>query len=75
MTFVPASRPSLGLGRLLRLPPRLLVVAANHNDAEEGADDGPAEQQQNDGDAYSPDTGREEGLQGVGFVDERLPMN
>jgi len=76
-TVAPASRPSLGLGRrLLRLPPRLhrfLAIAPDHDDAEERADDGTAEQHQDDGDADRPDAGREEGLDGVGVVDEGLP--
>lgn len=58
----------LGLGGLL-------PIAPDHDDAEEGADDGRAEQDQDDGDADGPDAGREEGVQGVVRVDEGLLMS
>jgi len=58
-------RGSLGLGRLL-------PVAPDHDDAEEGADDGGPEQDENDGYADRPDAGGEEVLERVVRVDEGL---
>lgn len=69
------ARPPLlllrGLLRLRRLE-RLLPVAPNHDAGEEAADDGAAEQDQDDGDADGPDARREERLERVVFVDEGL---
>ncbi len=59
------SSSSLGLGSLL-------LVAADHNHAEECADDGRAEQQEDDRDADSPDARQEEVLQRVIGIDKRL---
>lgn len=55
----------LGLGGLL-------LVAPDHDDAEEGADDGGGEQDEDDGDADGPDARGEEVLEGVVRVDEGL---
>lgn len=52
----------------------LLAVAANHDDAEEGAHDGGAEEDKDNGDADGPDAGREEVLQRVVVVDEGLEV-
>lgn len=54
---------SLGLGGLLS-------VASNHDHAEEGADDGGTDEDENNGDADGPDAGEEEVLEGVVIVDE-----
>jgi hypothetical protein len=55
----------LGLGGLL-------LVALDHDDAEEGAHDGGGEQDEDDGDADGPDARGEEVLEGVVRVDEGL---
>lgn len=55
----------LGLGGLL-------LVAPDHDDAEEGADDGGGEEDEDDGDADGPDARGEEVLEGVVRVDEGL---
>lgn len=49
-----------------------LAIAPHHDDAQETAHDGAAQQQQDDGDADGPDAGREEGLDRVRVVDEGL---
>lgn len=51
---------------------RLLPVAADHDHTEEGTDNGRAEQDEDDGDADGPDPRREEVLEGVVGIDERL---
>lgn len=56
---------SLGLGGLL-------LVALDHDDAEEGANDGGGEEDENDGDADGPDARGKEVLEGVVRVDEGL---
>lgn len=56
---------SLGLGRLL-------LVASNHDHAEERADDRGAEEDENNGNADRPDTRGEEAVEGVVIVDEGL---
>lgn len=56
---------SLGLGGLL-------AVAADHDHAEERADDGGAEEDEDDGDANGPDAGEEEVLERVVKVDKGL---
>lgn len=58
-------RGSLGLGGLL-------PVAPDHNHGQERTDDGAAEEDEDDGDADGPDPGREEVLERVVVVDERL---
>jgi hypothetical protein len=58
-------RGGLGLGCLL-------LVAADHDHAEKGAHDGRAEENQDNGDADSPDTGQEEVLERVAVVDKGL---
>lgn len=55
----------LGLGGLL-------LVAPDHDYAEEGADDGGGEEDEDDGDADGPDARGEEVLEGVVRVDEGL---
>lgn len=50
----------------------LLLVAADHDDAEEGADDGGADEDEDDGDADGPDARGEEVLELVVVVDEGL---
>lgn len=55
----------LGLGSLL-------TVAADHDHAEERADDGRAQQDEDDGDADGPHARREEVLERVVGVDKRL---
>lgn len=57
----------LGLGGLL-------LVAPDHDDAQEGADDGGGEQDEDDGDADGPDARGEEVLEGVVRVDEGLAV-
>ena len=49
-----------------------LPIAPDHDDAEEGADDGAANQDQDHGDADGPDARGEEGVQRVVGVDEGL---
>jgi hypothetical protein len=63
-----------GLLRLLRLSRfgGFFAIAPHHDDAQETAHDGAAQQQQDDGDADGPDAGREEGLDRVRVVDEGL---
>lgn len=51
----------------------LLLVAPDHDHADKGADDGGAEEQEDDGDADGPDAGEEEVLEGVVIVDKGLP--
>lgn len=55
----------LGLGGFL-------LVAPDHDHADEGADDGGAQEEEDDGDADCPDAGEEEVLEGVVVVDEGL---
>lgn len=50
----------------------LLAVASNHDHAQEGANDGGAEENKDDGDADGPDAGEEEVLEGVVVVDKGL---
>jgi hypothetical protein len=56
---------SLGLGGGL-------LVAPDHDDAEEGADDGGSEEDEDDGDADGPLARGEEVLEGVVVVDKGL---
>lgn len=58
-------RGSLSLGGLLSAAP-------NHNNAHKGADNGRAEDGQNNGDANRPDARREEVVQRVVIIDEWL---
>jgi hypothetical protein len=58
-------RSSLGLGSLL-------LVAADHNDTEEGSDNRGTEKNEDDRDADGPNAGREEALQRVAFIDKGL---
>lgn len=55
----------LGLGGLLS-------VASDHDHAQEGAHNGRAEQDEDDGDSDGPDAGEEEVLEGVVFVNKGL---
>lgn len=55
----------LGLGGLL-------LVALDHDDAEEGAHDGGGEEDEDDGDADGPDARGKKVLEGVVRVDEGL---
>lgn len=49
-----------------------LLVAPDHDHADKGADDGGAQEEEDDGDADCPDAGKEEVLEGVVVVDEGL---
>ncbi len=60
-----AGGSGLGLGGLL-------AVASNHDHAEERADDGGTEEDENDGDADGPDAREEEVLERVVIVDKGL---
>lgn len=51
----------------------LLAVASDHDNTEEGAHDGGAEEDQDDGDANGPDARREDAVEGVVGIDEGLP--
>lgn len=51
---------------------RLLPVALDHDDAKEGADDGRAQQDEDDGDADGPDARRKEVLERVVRIDKGL---
>lgn len=51
---------------------RFLAIAPHHYHAQETADDGAAEKEDDDGDADGPDAGWEEGLDRVRVVDEGL---
>lgn len=68
--MIPAT-PLLVLGRRGSLC-GLLPVALDHDHAEKRADDGGAEQDENDGDADGPNTGREEAVQRMTVVDKWL---
>ena len=70
---VPSPLLRLLLGRGLGLC-GLLAVAADHDDAEEGADDGGAEENEDNGDADGPDAGREEVLERMVVVDKGLQV-
>lgn len=50
----------------------LFAIAPHHYHAEETADHGSAQKQDDDWDSDGPDAGREEGLYGVRVVDEGL---
>lgn len=52
----------------------LLFVAVDHHNADKRSHDGGAQESQEDGDADGPDTGREEVMQRVARIDERLEM-
>lgn len=56
---------SLGLGSLL-------PVASNHDHAQERAHDGGTQENEDNGDSDGPDAGKEEVLERVVIVDERL---
>lgn len=56
---------SLGLGGFL-------LVASDHDHADKGADNGRAEEEEDDGDADGPFAREEEVLKGVVFVNEGL---
>lgn len=50
----------------------LFPVASDHDDGEEGADDGGTEENEDDGNADGPDSRWEEAVEWVLFVDEWL---
>lgn len=56
---------SLGLGSFL-------LVASDHDHADEGADNGGTEEEEDDGDADGPDAREEEVLKGVVVVNKGL---
>lgn len=55
----------LGLGSFL-------LIAPNHDHADEGADNGRTQEEEDDGNANGPDAGEEQVLKGVVLVNEGL---
>ena len=73
-TFLDSPWNAISRGLLLLRLEGLLAIAAYHDDGEEAADDGGAENDEDDRDADGPDAWQEEGVEEVVVVDEWLGM-